>query len=268
MNILFSGDRNIEDGLALSVLSLVKHASEPLKIYVLTAKVPGVCKGIRKAHIRMLNDAIKEGKHKIELIDISETVNKMYPKKNSRTVFTVGCMFRLYADLVPELPDKLLYLDTDVLAYRDYSELYETDIEGYEFAGVLDNYGSHFFHQDSLLVKDYVNSGVLLLNMKEIRKTKLFTNARKYCMNHKMFMPDQSSLNRYVRKRKFLPRKFNEQKEMRPDTILRHFTTRVIFWPYLHKQTIKPWNEKKMHKILKCYEFDDILEQYEEIKER
>lgn len=31
------------------------------------------------------------------------------------TRFTPCCMLRLYADRIPELPDRLLYLDTDVL---------------------------------------------------------------------------------------------------------------------------------------------------------
>ena len=37
MNILYSGDGNIADGLILSTLSLAKNVSEPLNIYILTA---------------------------------------------------------------------------------------------------------------------------------------------------------------------------------------------------------------------------------------
>lgn len=37
MNILYCGDKNIADGLTLSVLSLIGHTREPLNILILTA---------------------------------------------------------------------------------------------------------------------------------------------------------------------------------------------------------------------------------------
>ena len=40
MNILYCGDKNIADGLTLSVLSLIGHTREPLNILILTADLP------------------------------------------------------------------------------------------------------------------------------------------------------------------------------------------------------------------------------------
>ena len=34
------------------------------------------------------------------------------------------------------------------------------------------------------------------------------------------------------------------------------------FFPYFRKQNIKPWHIDKVHSVLKCHEFDDILEDY------
>ena len=42
----------------------------------------------------------------------------------------------MLADLVPNMPDKLLYLDIDMMANGDISPLYHTDIEEYEYAAV------------------------------------------------------------------------------------------------------------------------------------
>ena len=39
MNILYCGDRGIEDGLIISILSLLKNVKEELNIYVLTAEI-------------------------------------------------------------------------------------------------------------------------------------------------------------------------------------------------------------------------------------
>ena len=39
MNILYCGDKNIERGLLMSVLSLIDNVNEPLNVYVLTLNV-------------------------------------------------------------------------------------------------------------------------------------------------------------------------------------------------------------------------------------
>ena len=39
MNILYCGDKNIIDGLIISILSLLKNTNEILNIYVLTASI-------------------------------------------------------------------------------------------------------------------------------------------------------------------------------------------------------------------------------------
>ena len=77
-----------------------------------------------------------------------------------------------FADKMPQIPDKLLYLDVDILFNRDITLLYDMDIEGYEYAAARDHYGKY------LVYFNYINAGVLLLNMKEIRRTGLFEKAR------------------------------------------------------------------------------------------
>jgi len=39
MNILYCGDKNILDGVLISVLSLMEHVHEPLHIHLLTAAI-------------------------------------------------------------------------------------------------------------------------------------------------------------------------------------------------------------------------------------
>ena len=63
------------------------------------------------------------------------------------------------------MPDKLLYLDIDMMANDDISKLYNIDISDYEYAAVKEKYGS------ILLYPDYINAGMLLLNMKKIKET-------------------------------------------------------------------------------------------------
>ena len=168
-------------------------------------------------------------------------------------------MLRLYADLVPGLPDRLLYLDNDVICRRDFDDFYNMDMTGAEIAGVLDYYGSWFFRR-RIFSRDYLNSGVLLLNMPEIRRTGLFSRCRKRCAEKKMFMPDQSALNKLSDKKIILPRIYNEQRKLHDDTIFQHFTTSFRFFPWLHAVSVKPWQVEKMHEVLGIHEYDVLLE--------
>ena len=106
---------------------------------------------------------------------------------------------------------------------------------------------------------DYVNSGVLLLNLPEIRKTNLFARVRHLLQTRTVLMPDQTALNRYAREKKIAPRRYNEQYKLQPDTVIQHFTTSFRFWPVFHTLTVKPWDVQRVHKVLKLHEYDDIL---------
>ena len=63
------------------------------------------------------------------------------------TRFTPCCMLRLFADEIAELPDRLLYLDTDIICRKDFTEFYYQNMENVEIAGVLDYYGSWFLER-------------------------------------------------------------------------------------------------------------------------
>ena len=78
------------------------------------------------------------------------------------------------------------------------------------------------------------------------------------CRDKKMFMPDQSALNKLAVKRK-TSAIYNEQGGIKQNTVFKHFTTFFKFLPFFHAVTIKPWDEEKLHNSLNIFEFDDIL---------
>ena len=268
MNILYCGDKNIIDGLIISTLSLAKQTSKPLNIYVLTMRMKGF-KEIPQSAIESLEKILKtkDERHSIKLIDATEEFNSDVPRANLKTFFTPYCLLRLYADLVMELPKKLLYLDTDVVALRDPYELYKVDNTNYELVGAVDYYGQHWI-RTSIFEKTYMNSGVLLMNMDLIRESGLFRRTRRRVAKTKMLLPDQTSLNLYSRRKKIVDRKFNEQKRETEDTVFRHFSTTFRFWPMFHTQKIKPWDIEKLHDVLKCHAFDDVLDEYLKVRKR
>ena len=270
MNILYSGDGNIEDGVIISSISLARHVNEPLHIYILTASFEHKWKKHKalgsdftlclEKHLKSYNSDTT-----VKLIDVSEKFASELPSANMDTRFTPGCMLRLYADEVEELPNKILYLDNDVVCRSDPSDFYNREMGDNVLAGVLDYYGGWFFRQ-KFYKRDYLNSGVLLLNLDRIRKNGLFKAARTMCMTKKMFMPDQSALNKLCKNKMICERKYNEQRKLKGDTVFQHFTTSFRFFPYFRSVSVKPWNIEGMHKDLKLYEYDDLLTEYLKIK--
>lgn len=266
INILYCGDKNTIDGLIISLLSLTKHTDKSLNIYILTMRFNNHEPLEEKEKVvleKILKD--KNKKSNLFLIDTTRVYESCIPRANIDTRFTPYCMLRLYIDLLENMPDKILYLDYDVVCNKDFSSFYDMDISAYSIAGVLDYYGSHLF-REKIFTKDYLNSGVLLLNMPLIKANNIFAKAREMCQNKKMLMPDQSALNKVCKDKLILPRKYNEQHTMHDDTVFRHFTTTFKFFPKIKTQTIKPWHIDNLHNVLHTYEFDDILEKYLEIK--
>ena len=173
INILYTGNDYVFKGIMLSSLSIIKHCKEALNIYVVTMDIDGF-KAIDMKMINTLDKTLKEVNENSNayLINITDIFNReMKDSKNLNNFYTPYCLLRLFSDLI-DLPSKILYLDTDTMINKDISSLFNIDITNYEFAGVVDRLGRFFID------KNYINSGVLLLNLEMIRKTDLFKNVR------------------------------------------------------------------------------------------
>ena len=271
MNILYCGDHNIVDGLTISVLSLAKNTGEALHIYILTMgyRVGGrKYQPIDRADIDALEKEIqkKNPKSGIKIIDTGDLFMADPVTANKKSYFTPYCMLRLYADKISELPDKILYLDTDIVCLNDPKDLYNMDITDYEMVGVLDRYGGKIIRMPFTKQK-YLNSGVLMLNLSMIKKTGLLKKARVMCRRRMMIMPDQSALNFCAKYKKIVDKKFNDQKEILADTVFRHFSNTFQFFPFFKVVVIKPWQVERLHEKLGNHEFDDILEKWQKLKE-
>ncbi|MBO7718511.1 glycosyltransferase family 8 protein [Candidatus Saccharibacteria bacterium] len=266
MNILYCGDAGIQNGLLVSVLSILKHNKESLSIYIMTINY-GSTKPFSDKATKFLDGLVKKTNSKsfVKKIDATEVFLANLPKKNMGSYFTPCSMLRLYIDKIPELAklDRILYLDYDVMCRKSLEEFYNINLDGIEAAGVLDIYGKNFYHYNGLFNFDYMNSGVMLFNIPECLKSNMFSRAVELCAKRRMMLADQAALNKSIKKRRLLPRKYNEQGE-RPEenTVIHHFSNNFKFWPYFRVQKVKPHEVEKVHDILKITEYDDILEEY------
>ena len=281
MNILYCGDVGIARGVLISILSILKHNPEPISFFVMT--IDGAKAGkdadsrVREVRpfpeksAKFLDGLVKKtnSKNSFTLIDATDIFLKNLPTKNMGSYFTPCSMLRLYLDQVPVLQDldRILYLDYDVVCRANLADFYHTDLDGIEAAGVLDIYGRHFYHYHGLFNDDYMNSGVMLFNIAECKKTKMFKKAIKLCQKRWMMLADQAALNKSITHRRLVPRKYNEQGERpREDTVLHHFSNNFKFWPYFRVQKVKPYDIARVHSVLEIHEYDDIYEKYEKLK--
>lgn len=270
INILFCGNDKVFDGMITTTLSILKRTKtlEPFTFYIFTMNVAHLNPKYEELHddeAAFLNQIVKEynPSNKVVKIDVKDIYMKEFSGcPNEGCYCSPYTLLRLFADIIQEIPDKILYLDVDVMFNRDIKLLYDIDIEKYEYAAARDHYGKY------LINPNYINAGVLLLNMKKIRQTGLLLKARSLIKLRHLPFADQSAILRSTTKRKMLPQKFNDQKFLHSHTVIRHFSKRLFWLPYPHTANIKQWNVSKVHKIFKYYAFDDILYEYIYLKKK
>lgn len=269
VNILLCGNKKVFDGALTQLISMTNRTKEDICCYIFTMDVSRLnpdftC--ITDEQIDFLDQVVrlKNKNNLVKKIDVTKIYEKEFANcANENAYCTPYTLLRLLADLVPEMPSKLLYLDIDIMIGDDIAKLYNIDISNYEYAAVKEKYGCW------LIRPDYINAGMLLLNMDNIKETGLLLSARNLIKTKKMLFADQDAIYWSTKKKLLLPRKFNEQSKFnRKDTVVCHFCKRLMFLPYPHTENFKQWNIEEVHKVLKCHYFDDDLEEYIQIKEK
>lgn len=263
MNILLCGNGRVFDGALSELISITNKTKENVVCYIFTmdlTRIKPEYTAISDEQVEFLNEVVKQKNPENEVIkvDVTNLYEKEFGKsKNEDAYCTPYTLLRLLADLVPNIPDKLLYLDIDMMAADDISKLYNIDVSDYEYAAVKEKYGSVF------LYPDYINAGMLLMNMKKIKETKLLEKSRELIRTKKLILADQSAIYYSTTSKKIIPRIYNEQSKFnRNGTVICHFCKRLIWTPFPKTENYKQWQIEEVHKVLKCYTFDKDLNEY------
>lgn len=271
INILFSGNEGVFDGVLTCMLSILKRTQtkEPFQFIIYTMDVSHLKPEyipISEEAANFLDGVAKEynPQNVVRRVDVTEVYLREFGGcPNEQCYCSPYTLLRLFADLIENMPDKLLYLDIDVMFNRDITLLYDIDVSDYEYAAARDHYGKY------LLNPNYINAGVLLFNMKRMRETGLLEKARELIKTKKMIFADQDAIYRSTTAKKMLPQKFNDQKFLhKKSTVVRHFSKRLFYLPYPHTANIKQWKVSQIHKVFRYYSFDDELYEYIYLKKK
>ena len=269
INILFCGNDKVFDGMLTCALSIFKRSKldEGVKFFVLTMDVSHIKPEylpVSAEQIEFFDSVIKQygSENCVELIDVTKLYEEEFAGSPNESAYcSPYTLIRLLADRIDSLPDKILYLDIDVMFNRDVNLLYSIDVDNVEYAAARDHYGKY------LINPNYVNAGVMLWNLGKMRQTGLLERARELIRQKKLTFADQSAIIRSTTKKKMLPQKFNDQKFLHKHTVVRHFSKRLFWLPYPHTANIKQWQVDKVHKIFRYTQFDDILDEYTKLIE-
>lgn len=270
VNILFCGNDKVFDGMLTCTLSILKRTAskEPFNFYIFTMDVSHLREDylpVSEKQMDFFRNVIKQYNPENDafLVDVTEFYMAEFSGcPNEDAYCSPYTLIRLFADKADNMPEKLLYLDADIMFNRDIHLLYDTDVSGYEYAAARDHYGKY------LVSPDYINAGVLLFNLKYMRRTGLLEKARELIKTKKLTFADQSAIIRSTEKKKLLPQRFNDQKFLHSHTVVRHFSKRLFWMPYPHTANIKQWQVDEVHRIFGYRQFDDILQEYLALKEQ
>jgi lipopolysaccharide biosynthesis glycosyltransferase len=107
---------------------------------------------------------------------------------------TTAIYYRLLLQNIIRNESKILYLDCDTLVYKDLTEIYNYNITDFYYVGQyegkpINKYGSQ--------LKDFINSGVMLINLDNLRKDKIFDKIICFLKknNDSLYFLDQDAIN-------------------------------------------------------------------------
>jgi len=185
---------------------------------------------------------------------------------NNKILFYRIILDKLFPDL-----DKILYLDVDLLVKQDLFNLYNKNIEDYYMAGILEGNNISLTEErkecnfESL---SYINSGVLLMNLEEMRANDFFKNFMNVLANDKckFALPDQDAINvSATNKIKLLSPRFNAMhgfdavggRDKQYNDLITHYAGRKLK-PFSYEETWAKNPSSLAPTIQEWYRYNDL----------
>ena len=201
--IFFSIDDGYAPYLHVALISLIKNASKDRRYKIIV-----VYQELNEENRNNLAKLVEDYPNfEMEFKFMKQSLDMITDRIENRLrsdYFTMTIYFRIFIpDMYPEY-DKAIYIDSDIIVPGDISELYDTDMHDNLIGVVTDGSVNDVpelqrYMTESLGLKlgDYFNSGMLLMNMKELRNVHLAEHFL-YLLNKYHFdcvAPDQDYLN-------------------------------------------------------------------------
>lgn len=250
INIAFAPDNNYVMPTTVAMTSLlINNKEEDLCIYIIYLE-----DNLNVSNRTIFESLVRKYNKKIVFKEVQRSLLKNFP--NFR--HGLSAYLRIFTPVLLPDVDKLIYLDGDILVNKNISELFTIDISNFELAGVADL--KQFCDPEYVEMigfkynRCYINSGILLMNLKALRKLDILIQTELYLKKYKeqIYHEDQDILNCICPNILILPPKFNsiihfwnkniricrhiwteeEIKEAKYDPIIIHYLGGLKPWKY------------------------------------
>ncbi len=211
MNILYSVNSNYIPIFEISLYSLLennKYIVDDINLYIIIEN--GISRINSLSHIKEEFSKLK----KIEYIrsnEFSEYVDNISFNKYNWPALVC---YRLFIDQVLSNDiNKIIYIDCDTLILKQIQSLWNIDIKNYCIGGVQECMDDSLKKDIGLNENDiYINSGLLLMNLKKMRENETAKKFKDFFSNTSNIVryPDQDAINVVLHgKILILPLKYN-----------------------------------------------------------
>ena len=244
--VFLASDNNYAPFIATTMASVCYNTKSFIDFYILDSGIEDE----NKEKIAALKNTFAN--FSIEYIKID--VNKYFKNFRSISYLSLSAYSRM---IIPEINknfQKVIYLDCDLIALKDISELYSIELLNYPVGMTEETgYSAEVPKQlKELSINSFYNTGVLLINCEQWRGNnytqKLFDTEAAY--RDKLMFADQDVLSIVFQNNCLkLPPKFNVQYGG-DDIVIRHFVN-----------TYKPWKTNYFmigNKVVPLNNFDDF----------
>lgn len=208
MNVMYASDDKYAEIAGVSIVSLLENNKEAgdITFYILD-------NGLSSQNKNNLSSLVSEYSRRIVFINVPD-IEKLAGMKLDVGFWALAAFARLFAaPLLPAEVEKIIYLDCDTMIRCSLLPLWNENLNGNLAGGCED--GIPVMHKQSIFLKNtdiYINTGVLLINIKAWRDTnidKKFINFLKL-FEGKLYYPDQDVINGVLKNNiKLLHPKYN-----------------------------------------------------------
>ena len=254
VNIAYTIDCNAVLPCYVSVKSMLAHTKTKVDVYIVSdSPLPN--------KDRATLETLRSENANIEFITIDGTLFNNFPigGETANAEIPLATYYRLYFPVCFSF-DKIIYVDADTMFTDDIALLWQIDLNDSLVAGVPDKKEMQERRKNELgLNRDeqYINAGVQVMNLWEMRKAGLFQQCRQVVNNQRerIIYHDQDLLNLLCRGRiKILPYRWN----LLADYLLKEpkeddDKTRLLKDAQAHPAiihfagAIKPWQDRCWH---------------------
>lgn len=161
INICFITDNNYCLATRVAVNSLIRNK---LSTSVYNIWIIGV--GLDKKNAQLLSNISHDASCHISILSQE---NGLAQLAQQHPHVSAAALCKFYIPNIFSNLDKILYLDSDVIIRGDLSDLYNIDLKQNYVAAVRDILGEQQGHAVKMQHRYYFNSGIMLLNLKQMR---------------------------------------------------------------------------------------------------